>query len=154
MPHRVISNDADVADMAAFLTAAKKPLTVSWVQGRDRSLDQNALQFMWASEVAKQRFEQMEDVRADWKLRHGIPILRRDIPEFRESYDRTLKPLTYEQKVAFIRDTDFPVTSIMKVRQFTEYLDAIQMECLSQGLRLTDPSEDLAKYHDRYRSKS
>jgi hypothetical protein len=150
MAHRIIDNEADLAAFKVLLDNLAMPFTVEWVQGRDRSKDQNALQFLWATEAAFQRGDlTAEEVRREWKLRHGVPILRDDSAEFRELYDRAIKPLPYEMKLeamAFI-----PVTSEMKVRQMVRYLDTVQRECLQQGIRLTDPDPMLAAYQKRYR---
>ena len=150
MAHRIIDNETDLAAFKVLLDNLAMPFTVEWVQGRDRSKDQNALQFLWATESAFQRGDlTAEEVRREWKLRHGVPILRDDSAEFRELYDRAIKPLPYEMKLeamAFI-----PVTSEMKVRQMVRYLDTVQRECLQQGIRLTDPDPMLAAYQKRYR---
>ena len=106
---------------------------------RDRSIEQNRLQFKWATEVAAQcQDRSIEEVRNDWKLRHGVPILRRDDAGFREFYDTGLKHLpTFEQKLVAMRYV--PISSLMSVHQMQEYLDLIQRESLQQGYMLTDP---------------
>lgn len=153
MAHRIIDSETDLATFKTMLDSLAKPFTVEWVQGRDRSKDQNALQFLWATEAANQLGDQTaEEVRREWKLRHGVPILREDSATFRELYDRAIKPLPYEMKLqamGFI-----PVTSEMKVRQMVRYLDTLQRECLQQGIRLTDPDPMLAAYQKRYRNNS
>ncbi len=150
MAHRIIQNEADLIDLGRLLSGLTLPITVEWVQGRDRTRDQNALQFLWASEASHQRGDMTTmEVRHDWKLRHGVPILREDSASFREVYDKAIKPLPYELKVAAM--AFIPVTSEMKVRQMVRYLDTIQRECLQQGIRLTDPDPELAKYQSRYR---
>lgn len=150
MAHRIIDSDADLESFKVLLDGLKRPFTVEWVQGRDRSKDQNALQFLWATEAASQFGDRTaEEVRHEWKLHHGVPILREDSAHFREIYDRAIKPLPYEQKLmamAFI-----PVTSEFNVRQMVRYLDTVQRECLQQGIRLTDPDPMLASYQKRYR---
>lgn len=150
MAHRTLETPADLEGFARFLATVKLPVTVEWVQGRDRSLDQNRLAFLWATEAASQLGDRTADeVRRDWKLRHGVPILREDSATFREIYDKAIKPLPYQLKVeamAFI-----PVTSEMKVRQMVRYLDTIQRECAEQGIVLTDPDPLLAKHQARYR---
>jgi len=139
-------------DLGRFLGKLQFPFTVEWVQGRDRSRDQNALQWLWAQEAAQQFGDRTADeVQLEWKLRHGVPILREDSAEFRDLYDRALKPLPYELKVEAMRF--IPVTSMMKVRQMVRFLDTVQRECLTNGLRLTDPDPSLASYQQRYRIK-
>jgi len=150
MAHRIIENKDEMIDFTRFLGNLKLPLTVEWTQGRDRSKDQNALQFLWASEAAQQLGDRTADeVRRTWKLHHGVPILREASAEFRAVYDEAIKPLPYELKVKAMHF--LPVTSEMTVRQMVQYLDTVQRECLEQGLRLTDPDPALAKHQARYR---
>lgn len=152
MAHRILGTEADRADFIRFMGGVKLPLTVEWTQGRDRSLEQNRLQFLWAREAAEQRGDVTPDeVRCEWKLHHGVPILREQSADFREIYDAAIKPLPYPQKLLAMRF--IPVTSEMKVPQMIQYLDTIERECLEQGLRLTNPDPDLASYQERYRRK-
>ena len=153
MAHRIVATEFDRAGLIQFIQNMKLPATFEWQQGRDRSLDQNRLQFLWAREAAEQRGDMTADeVRREWKLRHGVPILREESAEFRETYDRAVKPLPYDQKLAAMHIID--VTSLMKVPQMVRYLDTIQRECAEQGIRLTDPDGELAAYQSRYRAKS
>ena len=152
MAHRIIGSETDRAEFVQLLGNLKLPLTVEWQQGRDRSLDQNRLQFLWAREAADQRGDVTPDeVRCEWKLHHGVPILREQSAEFREIYDTAIKPLPYPQKLLAMRF--IPVTSEMKVPQMVQYLDTIERECLERGIRLTNPDPDLATYQSRYRRK-
>lgn len=150
MAHRIITSDADLEAFKALLDNLSKPFTVEWTPGRDRSKDQNALQWLWASEAANQLGDcTPEEVRHEWKLRHGVPILRENSAEFRGVYDKAIKPLPYPMKLAAM--AFIPVTSEMKVPQMVRYLDTVQRECLQQGIRLTDPDPALASYQKRYR---
>ncbi len=152
MPHRIINSQDDLDAFVLLASNLAKPFTVEWQLGRDRSLDQNRLQFLWAREASEQRGDMTADeVRCEWKLIHGVPILREESAEFREIYDAAIKPLPYAQKLVAMRF--IPVTSEMKVPQMVRYLDTIQRECAQQGVRLTDPDPDLNTYHARYRSK-
>lgn len=152
MPHRIVTNADELDALFRILSGQKLPVTVEWVAGRDRTREQNRLQFLWAREAAEQRGDRTaEEQRAEWKLRYGVPILRQDSPEFRATYDRCIRPLTYEEK---IRAMDLiAVTSLMKVRQMVAYLDCIDRECAEEGVMLTQPDPDLAAYHNRYRAK-
>lgn len=151
MAHRIISTEYDRAAFIQFFQRLKLPATIEWQQGRDRSLDQNRLQFLWAREASDQRGDMTADeVRCEWKLIYGVPILREESAEFREIYDSAIKPLAYDKKLKAMRF--IPVTSDMKVPQMIRYLDTIQRECAEQGIRLTDPDGELAAYQDRYRA--
>ena len=152
MAHRIINNVSELDALIALFTGLKLPITVEWQQGRDRSLDQNRLQFLWAREAAEQRGDMTADeVRCEWKLRHGVPILREESAEFRAVYDAAIKPLPYALKLKAMHF--IPVSSEMKVPQMIRYLDAIDRECAEQGIRLTQPDDDLAAYQSRYRDQ-
>lgn len=152
MPHRIINNQNALDAFILLTKNLKLPFTVEWQQGRDRSLDQNRLQFLWAREAAEQRGDMTADeVRREWKLIHGVPILREESAEFREIYDTTIKHLPYPKKLIAMRF--IPVTSEMKVPQMTAYLDTICRECAQQGIHLTQPDAELERYHARYRQK-
>ena len=152
MTARLIQSEEDLEQWITLLRQRKLPMTVSAVDGRDRTAEQNALQWMWATEAAQQLGDRTSDeVQQEWKLRHGVPILREDDAAFRGFYDRALKGRPYEEKVAAMAYV--PVTSIMNVRQMVRFMDTIERECAQQGIRLTDPDPDLAKYQARYRAR-
>lgn len=153
MAHRIISTETDLADFMRFISRLTLPVTFEWRSGRDRSLEQNRLQFLWAREAAEQLGDRtVQEVRNDWKLRHGVPIMRAASPDFCETYDRIIKPLNFEQKLKAMDLIE--VTSLMNVRQMVAYLDTVQRECLQNGLRLTDPDPELASYQARYRKEA
>ena len=106
--------------------------------GKARSLDQNAISHAWYEQLSR---ELKEDDILGWKcyckLHHGVPILRADDEEFRESYDSVIKGLTYEQKLISMRV--WPVTSIMTKEQLSKYLEAMQADFLPRGVRLEFP---------------
>lgn len=150
MAHRIISSERDRAEFQKLVGSLKLPVTFEWTAGRDRSLDQNRLQFLWAREAADQRGDVTPDeVRCEWKLIYGVPILREESAEFRDIYDTAIKPLPYEKKLIAMRF--IPVTSEMKVPQMVRYLDTVQRECAEQGIKLTDPEPELAAYQSRHR---
>lgn len=152
MAHRIIASPTELDAFVTLLSGLKLPITVEWVMGRDRTREQNRLQFLWAREAAEQRGDRTaEEQRSEWKLRYGVPIMRQDSPEFREVYDRLIKPLSYPQKIAAMEL--IAVTSLMKVRQMVAYLDNIERECAEEGVKLTAPDPDLSAYHYRYRMK-
>lgn len=143
MPHRIITSEQDLIDAFKLLRTLDQPFTMEWRKGRDRSLDQNSLQWKWAGEAAAQRGDVTADeVQCEWKLHHGIPILRAQNDSFRTFYDRKMKGWLYGDKLEAMRF--LPVSRIMTVPQMTEYLDTIQRECLQNGIRLTDPEKEAA----------
>lgn len=106
-----------------------------------RSLDQNALSHALYTQIAGQLEDQtVAEVRAECKLRHGIPILRGD-DSFRELYDKSIRAtLTYEEKLAAMEW--FPVTRLMDKKQFSEYLDSVIMGYSKQGVSIVMPGEE------------
>ena len=154
MPHRILDTPDDLIQFTQFLGNLKLPVTVEWAQGRDRTREQNALQWLWASEVARQLGDRgAQDVQDEWRLEHGVPILREDSAEFREMYDRCIKPLPYETKKTALRKLGIKVTSAMNVGQMVRYMDAVCRQCLEMGLQITDPDPELARHQDRYRKR-
>jgi hypothetical protein len=140
MASRIITTPADLAALGRTLGALKLPITVTWKQGRDRSHEQNRTQFLWAREFAEAMGDRtIDEVRCDWKLRHGVPIMRAEDAAFCETYDAHLRGLPFEAKLKLMQY--IPVTSLMTVPQMCAYLDAVQRECLQMGVRLTDPEK-------------
>ena len=141
--NRTIQNDYD-RDMAAKLVANRPyPFTLSITDGKHRSTAQNRLQNMWFKEIAEQKGDiTPAEARAYCKLTIGIPILRDQNEAFRIRYDEIVKPLPYEQKIAFMSEPlNLPVTSLMNTKQFTEYLDGIIRHFGEQGIVLTMPDD-------------
>lgn len=93
--------------------------------GTDRSIPQNSFTHAWYGQLAR---ELREDDELGWKcyckLHHGVPILRAEDAEFRETYDAAIKGLTYEQKLKVMRL--LPVTSLMTKAQLSKYADAVR----------------------------
>lgn len=115
-----------------------KFLRLSIKTGKDRSIPQNSLTHAWYSQIAR---ELREDDELGWKcyckLHHGVPILRAEDDEFRETYDSVIKPLSYEQKLMAMRC--WPVTSIMSKEQLSKYADAVQADFAKRGVVLQFP---------------
>ena len=109
-------------------------------RGKDRSLDQNAISHAWYEQLAR---ELREDDALGWKcyakLHCGVPILRTEDGEFRESYDAVIKPLSYENKLIAMRC--WPVTSIMTKPQLSKYLEAMQADFAKRHVLLTFPEQ-------------
>lgn len=143
MTTRVIDSDGELDLLVRYLRSLSRPFTVDVVKGRRRSNEQNRLQRQWCNEIAEQLGDRTpEDVRAYCKLHYGVPILREESADFREKYDRIIRPLAYEQKLELMAEPfDFPVTRLMKTEQKTRYLDAIHKHFTEQGLKLTDPEQ-------------
>lgn len=152
MAHRSIRTAEEMDALFTLLGDLKLPVTVEWTQGADRSAQQNRLMWKWAGEVEEQmQQETADEIQRQWKLDHGLPILCADSQEYRDFCRLTLASLNREQRIKAMRFT--PVTSEMNVRQMVKFMDAVERECLEQGVVLTQPEPELRAYHDRYREK-
>lgn len=144
MSTRTIKTPDDIKLLIVYLEGKKLPLTIDIEDGRDRSAEQNRLSHKWYKEISEQTGESVEDVRARCKLEIGVPILRQGSEQFRNTYDRLIRPLDYSDKHAVIRDTDMPITRLMKVEQMSRYMDAVFQQHAEFGIVLTVPPDRFA----------
>lgn len=151
MVTRTVKNDGDLTLLLTYLKGRKRPFTVDITEGRDRSAEQNRLAWKWYVEISDQTGEDREDVRARCKLEVGVPILRDAQEKFRATYDRLIRPLSYPEKLALVRDTELPVTSLMNVEQMSRYLDIVFRRHAEIGVVLTIPPDRYAFNPDRER---
>lgn len=115
-------------------------LRVSITDDKPRSLPQNALSHTFYEQIARELGEDSPDgVKAECKLRYGVPILRRDDEQFRAMYDASLKGLPYELKLQVMNY--LPVTSLMSTTQLSEYLETIAKEYAKRSVVLEFPSD-------------
>ena len=137
----VIDSETDRKEMIQAIAGRRLPFTVDVTKGKRRSVEQNKLQRLWLIEIAEQLgYRTAEEVRGYCKLTLGVPILRAENERFRDAYDRHIKGLPYEQKLAMMMEPlDLPVTRLMTTDQHTRYLDALAQHFCEQGVRLTDP---------------
>ena len=146
MTSRAIKTRWDLDALMKLLAAREYPYTVTVTKGVKRTNEQNRLQRLWLTEIAEQRGETVEDVRALCKLQIGVPILRTESDSFREDYDRVFKPLLYPTKIALMKEPfDFPVTRLMTTAQKTKYLDEMFRFWSGQGVVLTQPPDGWEK---------
>ena len=107
-----------------------------------RSVQQNRLAFLWYKHIASEIGDGTpEDKRAFCKAFVGVPI-RCEKDEFREVYDRVIRPLSYEQKIEIMKKPiDFPITRDMGVKEMARYLDGIDKLFAEQGIILPQPDD-------------
>ncbi len=141
MTERVVRNESERDALILLVKARKMPFTMSIRSGAHRSEQQNRTQRMWLNEAAEQLGDQTaEELRGYCKLTIGVPIMREASEEFREKYDRLIKPHTYEDKLQMMMEPlDFPVTRIMRTSEKTRYLDLMYQHFSEQGVVLTEP---------------
>lgn len=140
MVTRTVKNERERDGLLTLLKKRKLPLTVTIEDGGIRSTEQNRLQRLWLNEAAADLHRPAEELRALCKLQIGVPILRAENDEFREKYDKIVRPLPYETKLALMAEPlDFPITRLMTVDQKTKFLDQMHKLLSEMGVQLTDP---------------
>lgn len=102
-----------------------------------RTSAQNRLYFSLYQRIAKTLHGGDEQhARRECKLKIGCRILRRDSEDFASTYDLVIRPLDYESK---LRAMDLiSVSSIMSVKQGTEYIKKIIQMYTEQGCYFMD----------------
>lgn len=141
--NRIVANELDKEILIRLIRARKPPFTTTMTDGKHRTNPQNKLQRKWMTEIADQLGDRTaEEVRGECKLMLGVPILRAENEAFCKAYDEHVKPLSYEQKLAFMMmPLDFPVSRLMTTAQTKKYLDAIHRHYSAQGIYLTNPED-------------
>jgi len=141
MTSRIVTSEHERRMFIKLVEGQSLPFTASTVHGKSRTWIQNKLQRKWMQEIAEQLGDRTaEDVRAYCKLTIGVPIRRRDDADYCEKYDRIIRPLPYDSKIALMAEPiDFPVTRDMNTKQKTEYLNEVFQHFSEQGVILTIP---------------
>lgn len=147
---RVIRNKQDLDQLTRYLGNRELPVTVSIAKGARRSNKQNKTLRLWMGELEAQGDMTAEQYRAYCKLHFGVPILREAHAEFQEQYDRIVKPLPYESKLALMMEPiDFPVTRLMTTAQEKQMLDEIYVHFTGHGFHLTEPGSVPVELYER-----
>lgn len=122
---------------------ARRYLEITIKEGKGRSVEQNAVMHGWFGQVARElREDDARGVKRYCKLHFGVPILRAEDDEFREAYDRVVKPLAYEQKLVAM--DILPVTSRMTTVQLDRCMADIQEHYIGRGVELVYPKQEAA----------
>ena len=125
------------------LWQSRRYLEVSVKEGRGRSVEQNAVMHGWFGQAARELREDDErGVKRFCKLHFGVPILRSEDDEFREAYDRVVRPLDYELKLEAM--DILPVTSRMTTVQLEKCMADIQEHYRKHGVTLKYPEKKAA----------
>jgi len=123
----------------------KKYLVLSLREGKDRTLDQNALWFALYERIAQMTsIGDVEDARSYCKLHVGVRILLRDCADYRETWDRLFLHWSYEDKLALMGahpvagPEGLAVTRLFNRKQGIEYTDRIVSEFTGRGVFFGD----------------
>lgn len=107
---------------------------------KERSARQNRTIHKWFEQIAMQQPGMSKaEVKAQCNLTYGVPILRRDDPEWAGAFGYIFADLNHASKLKAIRVLDIPVTRNMKVGQLCEYMDQMQRDYREAGFVLIDP---------------
>ena len=113
-----IRSEQDRSNVIKIIGSRQMPCTVIINKGAPRSIEQNKLQRKWLLEAQEQGDQTAEEYRGYCKLHFGVPILRNENEEFRESYDKIIQPLLYPMKLEMMMvPLDFSVTRKMNTKQ-------------------------------------
>ena len=141
--HMVLHDEEDKNSLLTTLQQIELQYPIDVVikkASRSRSLSQNRTQWQWFRDAESQGDQKAWEYRAYCKLHFGVPILRRDSPEYRAKYDRIIRPMPYEQKLELmVEPFDFPVTSAMNIAQHGAFLDEVKQHFEGLGFQLTNP---------------
>jgi hypothetical protein len=133
--------DFDKENYADYQEHKYQIITVRF--GRDRTLEQNKLQRKWLKEAKSQGDQTEEEYRGYCKLHFGVPIMRNSNEDFREIYDRLIRPLDYEDKLKLMMvPMDLPVTRLMSRQEKGKYLDDMYQHFTGLGFKLTIPKKE------------
>ena len=142
MKHTINSEVAlqSFVGMIRELWHSRRYLQVSVIEGKGRSIEQNAVMHGWFGQVARElRQDDARGVKRYCKLHFGVPILRAEDEDFRVAYDRVIKPLPYADKLVAM--DILPVTSAMTTIQLDTCMTDIRDHYAKQGVMLVYPKE-------------
>lgn len=111
---------------------------VSIIKSEKRRSAQNRLLWKWNTAIAEQTYSDKDTVHQTNKLDLGVPILRRDDAEFNTAWELIEKTHGPADRLRVISLID--VTSIMSVKQMTEYLQDMELLYQMRGILL--PKKD------------
>lgn len=143
-----VNSQAKLTQAITSLTAMfreKKFVVVSLRPGKDRTLDQNALWFALYQRIAQMtQIGDVEDARRYCKLHYGVAILNAEDEDFHRSWFRTMKHLSYEEKLEMMGacklfgPDGFPVTRLFSRPQGVAYTDRIVADFSASGVVFDD----------------
>jgi len=133
----------DVAADAASIIQTGKPVLIivqeddEETRERLRSTAMNRLIYKLYQRIGKTLYGGDEShARNECKLRIGCRILYRDRKEFAATFDKCIRPMNQENRLNAMNLIS--VSSIMKVKQGTEYIKTIMTEYGAQGVYFLD----------------
>lgn len=112
--------------VVSHINSRPLPFTVHIEKGAKRSTEQERMHRLWMRELEEQGDHTAEEYRGFCKLWFGVRLMKYQSEKWAEAYDRIVKPLDYEQKLALMMEPiSYPLTSLMTSKTFTRYLDDV-----------------------------
>lgn len=139
MTERLVEDERGRTLLVNFIQNQKLPFRANIKDGRDRSIEQNRLMWMWAAEAGGQRGMTAGEQQHEWKLLYGIPLLLAENDTFAKVW-RPLEGTPYAWRLKWMEFID--VTSIMTTKQMAHFLETVLRKMTEDGIELTIP-EDL-----------
>ncbi|QZA71291.1 NimB-like recombination protein [Pseudomonas phage AH02] len=143
-----VNSQSKLSEAISAMTAMfneKKYVVVTLRPGKDRTLDQNALWFALYQRISvSTQIGEAEDARAYCKLHMGVQILLGDDADFNAAWQRTMKHLSYEEKLSLMGNhplfgpDGFPVTRLFNRAQGVAYTEAIVANFSAKGVFFGD----------------
>jgi hypothetical protein len=126
--HTINSDSSEIAFISWVkkLRAEHKYITFDYPKiGPERSLSSNALSHVWYA-FADRMLDDHEsgDARRYCKLHFGVPMLRAEVSEYLQSYNKYVMSFDYEDKIKIM--DYWPVTSRMSRDQMNRYMTSVQ----------------------------
>lgn len=137
MALRILKTEQDRERWVSFLNAQALPMTVSHAKGANRTKQQNATLHKWFGQIASEQGDSAAAIKAELKLRFGLPIMQANHPGWVEEWSPLYEPLPYAMRLKVFEI--IPMTSLMRVKEMSEFMEAIQRECRTLGISLIDP---------------
>jgi len=137
MPSRILREEKDLDAWERFLRAQAFPMTVSQAKGARRSNPQNATFHAWCGQIAAETGESPAEVKAEIKLRYGLPIMEAENAAWVAEWQPLYGPLPYGSRLKLFEV--LPLTSKLTTRQMAALMDEVQREYRAQGIALIDP---------------
>jgi hypothetical protein len=137
---RLIEDERGRKVFIKFVESLTLPFVANARPGRQRSVEQNRLQFLWAGEIAAHHGDMtVRDVQNYLKLTFGVPILMAESEDFAKRWKPISLHLSYEAQLDAMPLID--VSSVMTSKQFTDYLNEIYRCHTERGIELTHPED-------------
>lgn len=126
------------AVMLAVSTGGKMVSFGDLVKDKRRA-KQNSLAFKLYEHINNNEKYKGSDAREYCKYTFGVSILIADDREYFDYYELTLSPHSHENRLLIMEK--MPVTSMMTVKQFSRYLEAIYNKFDPMGYALPKPED-------------